>query len=163
RGSYVDGVLHLAVQLAEALAFVHEQGIYHLDVKPSNVLLCPNGRPMLLDFNLSFDRQLAKHEAGGTPPYMSPEQLLSIPPRRDGALPRIDAQSDLYSLGVLLYEFLTGTYPFGPLPMQLPVEELRSLLLERQRSGPPPIRQVNPDVDPQLAQLIHRCLACNPG
>ena len=75
RQTYVDGVLKIAIQMAEALEAAHEQGILHGDLKPSNVLLTPEGRPLLLDFNLSQDFVLSPGVCGGTLPYMPPEYL----------------------------------------------------------------------------------------
>src|SRR5262249_15411493 len=103
QGSYVDGILHLVAQLADGLAFAHERGICHRDLKPSNVLVTPDGRPMLLDFNLSSDQELDREQFGGTLPYMSPEQLQAlVPPTAGGAVPDVDARSDLFGLGVIL-------------------------------------------------------------
>src|SRR5262249_27802611 len=112
RGAFQDGALHLAVQLADALAFVHAQGVLHGDLKPSNVLLGPDGRPRLLDFNLSADVQAAYDQLGGTATYMSPEQLRSSNPAAAG----FDDRSDIFSLGVVLYELLCGRHPFGMPP-----------------------------------------------
>jgi DNA-directed RNA polymerase specialized sigma24 family protein len=113
RGDYAAGVLHLGAQVAEALAFIHGRGIYHRDLKPSNVLLTPGGRPMLLDFNLSFDERRGGGWLGGTLPYMPPEELRAITAPGGAA---IDARSDLYALGVILYQLLAGRHPFGVLP-----------------------------------------------
>jgi eukaryotic-like serine/threonine-protein kinase len=166
RGSYIDGILHVGAQLADALACIHGRGICHLDLKPSNVLMTPDGRPMLLDFNLAFDRQINDNRLGGTLPYMSPEQLQAIGSGDIEASSGVRASSDLYSLGVILYELLTGTHPFGPIPLKLPPKEIRETLLKRQRGGPRPIRELNPAVDKGLARLIERCLAfdtkCRP-
>src|SRR6185312_6087917 len=121
RASYVDGVVRLVSQLADALAFVHAKGVLHRDLKPSNVLVSPAGRPRLLDFNLSADES-ADGPFGGTLPYMSPEQL-RIGLREEENVQAIDARSDLFSLGVMLYELLAGTHPFGPIPLG-PVDEV---------------------------------------
>ncbi len=162
KGAYVDGVVHLAAQLADGLAFVHGQGICHRDLKPSNVLLTPDGRPMLLDFNLAADPQAAAVRLGGTLPYMAPEHLLAISPGPRSAPTTLDARADLFSLGVILYELLTGAHPFGPVPLKLDTEELHGLMQERQHAGLRPLRQVNPAVDRSLARLVESCLAHDP-
>ncbi len=163
HGTYVDGILHLAVQLVEALVFIHSRGIYHRDLKPSNVLMTPDGRPMLLDFNLSLNKRLTGLPTGGTPAYMSPEQLLALDPNNQSDRPcLIDQRSDLYSLGVILYELLTGVHPFEPIPLELSARKLIPLLLAKQSRGFPPIRHLNPRVDKALAETIERCLAIDP-
>ena len=87
QGTYVDGVVHLVAQLAEALQHTHQAGICHRDLKPSNVLLTPSGCPMLLDFNLSSDTQLEQTFVGGTLPYMAPEDLRSMTTRTRCRMP----------------------------------------------------------------------------
>jgi tetratricopeptide (TPR) repeat protein len=162
RGSYVDGVVHLGVQLAGALAFVHARGICHRDLKPANVLLSPTGRPMLLDFNLAANDRLAPPPLGGTVPYMAPEQLRALDRTRDGA-GEIGPRADLYALGLMLYELLAGRHPFGPLPRPGSLEELCRYLLDRQAQGVPPLCHANPGVDPGLARVVERCLAFDPA
>src|SRR5206468_2129940 len=78
HGDYVDGVRWLAIQLADALAFMHANGVWHRDLKPSNILMRPDGTPMLLDFNLAADVYLTPTREGGTPLYMAPEQLQAM-------------------------------------------------------------------------------------
>jgi serine/threonine protein kinase/Tfp pilus assembly protein PilF len=163
QGTYIDGVVHLGAQLADALACIHCLGICHRDLKPSNILMTPAGRPMLLDFNLSFDERVADSRLGGTLPYMSPEQLLATDLESGAGPSLIDARSDLFSLGMILYELLTGTHPFGPVPLKLSSGDLRKHLLGRQRSRPRPVRQINPQVDRGLARLVERCLEYNPN
>lgn len=189
RGSYVEGVCHLGLQLADALAFIHKRGIFHRDLKPSNVLLKPDGQPMLLDFNLSDEADKPVARMGGTLPYMSPEQLrawwlchqdaerLKALPKpaasEDGTVqlqptaalqkPQVAASADIFSLGVLLYELLTGKHPYGPIPVKVSVEELHKLIHERQQRGFQPLRAVNPAVDAPLAALVQRCLELDPA
>jgi serine/threonine protein kinase len=163
RGGYLDGVVYLGQRLADALAYIHARRILHRDLKPSNVLLCPNGEPVLLDFNLAMDSQLAEHRLGGTLPYMPPEQLEAM--ACHGLADQVPAnpQTDLYALGVILYELLAGAHPFGPVPLKFKTQEARGFLLDRQQRGPRPLRELNPAVDADLAALILRCIARNPA
>ncbi|HEY1376503.1 MAG TPA: serine/threonine-protein kinase [Gemmataceae bacterium] len=163
RGTYLDAVLHLGERMAAALAYVHERGILHRDLKPSNVLLCPNGEPVLIDFNLALDRTMAEHRLGGTLPYMPPEQLAALAAHRRGDPVPADDRSDLYALGVILYELLTGVHPFGPVPLKLATADACDFLLTRQRGGPRPLRARNRQVDPALDRLIRRCLSADPA
>jgi serine/threonine protein kinase len=156
HGSYVEGVLSLGAQLADALAFVHSQGVCHRDLKPANVLLSPDGRPMLFDFNLSADARTAPAHLGGTLPYMAPEQIRAL--RHPAEAAELDERADLFSLGVILYELLAGQHPFGPLPRDLRGRELETYLLGRQQAGYQPLRPLNPEVGPALARLVERCL-----
>lgn len=162
HGSYIDGALHLGAQLAEALAYSHSCGVCHSDVKPSNVLITPGGRPMLLDFNLAFDPQATERRMGGTLLYMSPEQLRAL----DGASVEdrqaVGESSDIFSLGVVLFELLAGRLPFDSVATNRPCREIRTSLLKHQKQGARPLREVNKEVDPSLAGLIERCLAFDP-
>jgi serine/threonine protein kinase len=159
HGSYVDGALHLGAQLAEALAYSHSQGVCHSDMKPSNVLITPGGRPMLLDFNLAFDPQAMERRLGGTLLYMAPEQLCALDGASVEARQAVGERSDIFSLGVMLYELLSGRLPFGSVATNRPAQEIRACLLKRQEQGPRRLREANKDVDPALAVLIERCLA----
>jgi serine/threonine protein kinase len=161
RGSYEDGVALIGEQLAEALAFLHARDVYHLDLKPSNVLLAGGGRPMLLDFNLSIDARNGPSRPGGTLPYIAPEQAEMLI-AESAAAGAADGRCDVYSLGAILYELLVGKTPFGSLP-NMPLRELAPLLLQMQRKGHPPLRTLRPRVDRKLASLIDRCLAFDPA
>jgi serine/threonine protein kinase/Tfp pilus assembly protein PilF len=161
-GTYIDGAQWVGAQLADALRFIHERGICHHDLKPSNVLMTPDGRPMLLDFNLCADQHTVNPRRGGTLLYMSPEQLRATERISTGVKVTVDARSDLYSLGVMLYELLSGKLPFGSVPLAKSPEEARQLVLARQQSGFVPLRRVNPNVRPRLARLIESCLAQDP-
>jgi serine/threonine protein kinase len=159
RGSYVDGVVRLGIQMAEALAYTHEQGILHRDLKPSNVLLTPTGIPMLLDFNLATDIESGARRLGGTLPYMPPEQIQDVHLQPFNADLAGDPRSDIFSLGVILYELLTGQLPFGDPPACASPREAAASYLKKQLHPPTPIRQRNPLVDARLAETIDRCLS----
>lgn len=145
--SYEQAVAWLGACLADALAYAHERGLVHLDVKPSNVLLAADAQPMLLDFHLA---QPPLHPdgpvprlVGGTLAYLSPEQkaaLESVRRQRPVEQP-VDGRSDVYSLGLVLYEALGGTLPT---PAQ----------------RPRPLREVHPGVSVGLADVVARCLEC---
>ena len=118
--TYVEAVLWIGARLAEGLAHAHERGVLHRDLKPANVLLTDEGQPMLLDFNLAEDVRetgAAGARVGGTLPYMAPEHLAAY----QGRPVDVDARSDLYALGVILYELLTGATRSGSTPG--PLEE----------------------------------------
>jgi serine/threonine protein kinase len=163
RESYVGAVTRIGAQLADGLASIHAQGICHRDLKPSNVLLAADGRAMLLDFNLSFDAQASEQRLGGTLPYMSPEQLRATDSTQTPDPAAVNARSDLFSLGVLLYELLAGAHPFGPVSLKWSMDEVRAHLCKRHVEGPRPLREVNPRVGRTLARLIEGCLAADPA
>jgi eukaryotic-like serine/threonine-protein kinase len=151
-------VLEVLSQLAAGLSHAHERGILHLDLKPANVLLADTGEPMLLDFNLSFDAAHPNRElVGGTMPYMAIEQLLDMRARGKGV---IDARTDLFALGVMAFEMLTGTVPFqtGPLAMR----DIDAMVAAR-RAGPPALSTLNPNVTPAVEAIIRKLLAAEPA
>ncbi len=149
---YVDAALWVGAQLADGLAHAHERGILHRDLKPANVLLTDDGQPMLLDFNLSAETDAPAALVGGTLPYMAPEHLEAF----RGEARIVDARGDVYALGVLLYELLTGRPPFrranGPL-----ASVLQEMVSERLQP-PPSVRRYNPDVSPAAEAIIRKCL-----
>ncbi|MEQ8790814.1 MAG: protein kinase [Pirellulaceae bacterium] len=160
RESYVDAVIGFGVQLADALAHSHARGIYHGDIKPSNVLMTEDGKALLFDFNLSFTRDETA-QIGGTLPYMSPEHLQAM--AGGGAVStHVGARSDIFSFGVMLYELLCGELPFGLPPAGEPRDTLVPKLLARQRVGPRSLQELNWHVDWQLAEVIQHCLAFHP-
>jgi len=115
QGPYDQAVARFGLFVAEALAQAHALGILHRDIKPSNLLLAWSGRPMLLDFNLATDEDVASQRIGGTPAYMAPELLAGLVV--DGAAAgarQFDPRCDIYSLGVVLFELLTGRLPARP-------------------------------------------------
>lgn len=158
--SYAEAVLALGGQLADGLAHAHRRGILHRDLKPANVLLTDDGRPMLLDFNLAEDTKLrgsAEHAMmGGTLPYMAPEHLDAF---RTGA-GTLDARCDVYGLGVILFELLTGQHPF-PRRKGYPAVVVPQMIADR--AAPPSVRARNPGVSPAAEAIVRKCLAPVPA
>jgi hypothetical protein len=139
--------VRLAADVTDALGFAHEQGFVHRDIKPANILLDQHGRPHLTDFGIAatFDEvQKGGVPGGGTLPFMAPEQVA-------GEVQLIDARTDLYSLGVVLYEALTGKLPYQA---RTPTA-LREQILFR---SPTPV----PDVPASVGAVVARCLAKHP-
>ncbi|HEX5270618.1 MAG TPA: serine/threonine-protein kinase, partial [Gemmataceae bacterium] len=108
--SYVRAAAWVVARLAEGLQHAHDRGVLHRDVKPSNVLLSAEGQPLLLDFNVSQEAgcDTAHATLGGTVAYMAPEHLRALLTRTDEMVRQVDCRSDVYSLGMVLYEMLAG-------------------------------------------------------
>jgi eukaryotic-like serine/threonine-protein kinase len=146
-------VAEIGVKVATALDDLHRQHVIHLDIKPSNIIMRPDGEAVLLDFGLSHHTQLPDlmqeefRLPFGTAPYMSPEQLLGI---------RNDPRSDQFALGVLLYFFTTGVRPFGE------SETLRGMRRRLWRDPVSP-RSLAPDYPPALQEIVLRCLEIEPA
>jgi serine/threonine protein kinase len=158
--SYVQAVLWLTGQLAEGLAHAHEHGIIHRDLKPANILISDDGQPMLLDFNLSADlkvRSPTRSQLGGTLPYMAPEHLEAF---QDGARP-VDARSDIYSLGVILYEALTARLPFAM--ASGPLSDVVPRLLTQRPGEFVDVCPWNQAVTPAVESIVRRCLEYDPA
>ena len=162
--SYVEAVVWMAARVARGLAHAHERGILHRDLKPANILLTDDGRPMLLDFNLAADTKAHPTRGdgaalGGTLPYMAPEHLEAF---RGGGR-EVDARSDLFALGVILYEMLTGRPPFPLREASGGKQELLRAMIADRQGAPPLLRPFNPAVSPAVESLVRHCLEADPA
>jgi len=154
RGWSLERSTQLLDQVGAALAFAHRHGVIHRDIKPANILLDAEGQAYLADFGIAIDVFLADEAAQtlpgavvGSPAYLSPEQLKDEP---------ITPQTDIYGLGLLMYETLTGVHPFAHLA---PAERL-----ERQLHAPlPPLGERRPDLPTALDEVIQRATAKDPA
>src|SRR5580704_6540415 len=135
--------------LARALAYAHEQGIVHGDIKPANIMINQDGRVMLTDFGIARFAANVSQNGGlrGTPAYLSPEQIEGNP---------TDGRSDLFSLGIVLYQLATGQKPF----QSDSVEAVCAQILKARISPP---TKVNPMLPRGFDGIIERCLAKNPA
>ncbi len=158
--NYVEAVLWIMSQLAEALGHAHERGIVHRDLKPANILLTDEGRPMLLDFNLAQNTRASAEatvaKVAGTLPYMAPEQLRQIVTQTGTC----DHRSDIYSLGVVIYELLTAQLPFPPRSRK--ELDFVTLMLGDRKQLPQSPKNVNDSVSPAVASIVLHCLQPDP-
>jgi len=158
RADWPSAVGWFGARVAEALAHAHSQGVLHRDIKPANILLNRYGRPLLADFNISFDPRSERSTFGGTVCYMAPEHLDAFNPYENTPPEAVDRRSDVYSLGVVLYEMLTGKlpYPMPAKPEGSAAQLLRQLAVARRQEAPAPgaVRPV-PEV---LDRVVTRCL-----
>jgi serine/threonine protein kinase/tetratricopeptide (TPR) repeat protein len=166
RTSYVRASAWIVARLAEALQHAHDRGVLHRDIKPSNVLLAADGQPLLLDFNVAETAQgeqaQKKAVLGGTVAYMAPEHLRALANRDPVLAAQVDRRSDVYSLGMVLYELLTGCSPFdqsGSYSPMLPVVLI--MAMERGKTIPS-LRGKRPDVPWGLESIVRKCLAPDP-
>jgi hypothetical protein len=160
-------VCWLGARLARALDYAHRQGVLHRDIKPANVLVTAEGSPKLADFNISFSSKLlgATPAAyfGGSLAYMSPEQLEACNPSHERAPDSLDGRSDLYSLGVLLWELLTGARPFADEKLSEDWSEMLAAMVERRRAGidPQMLREASRHWPAGLDRILATCLSAN--
>ncbi len=159
RGTYAHGVAWVVKVIADALNYAHRHQTFHRDVKPANVLLTLQFGPQLLDFNLAesphsaAQAQAAMH--GGTLPYMAPEQIEAfLNPDHWG---RVGARADIYSLGLVLRELLTGQAPDIPAETLAPARAMR-VLLDRRPMLDVSVRRSNPAIPHALEAIVGRCL-----
>jgi serine/threonine-protein kinase len=147
-----DRAIHIAKGVLSALAYIHANGVVHRDLKPENILVDDNDNIKLIDFGIAGDsssRRLTYANfttALGTPDYISPEQVKGK---------RGDGRSDIYSMGVILYEMLTGKLPFhGPTPL--------AAMNDRLLNHPTPPRVADPSVSPEMQEILYRALERDP-
>ncbi len=167
-----ETVAWLGARLASALGYADRRGVLHRDIKPANVLLTAEGVPKLADFNISYARDLVgaipTSYFGGSLAYMSPEQLAATHPDRPETPADLDTRSDIYSLGVLLWELLTGAKPFryhsGDADGAGPATALDAMIAQR-RDGPAPdlLDELPPDTPAALQRVLRTCLAPDPA
>src|SRR5579859_3956630 len=147
-----ERAIDIALQIAQALEYIHSKGVVHRDLKPENIMVNGNDRIKLIDFGIAANvgskrLTFAKFsQTMGTPDYISPEQVKGK---------RGDARSDIYALGVMLYEMLTGKVPFtGSNPF--------TIMNDRLLNNPIPPRELNPEISPQLQEIVYRAIERDP-
>ena len=148
----LEQTVSILLQMCDVLEYVHKHDVVHRDLKPENVMIDDRGRIKLIDFGIAASAGARRltfanfSKTMGTPDYISPEQVKGK---------RGDVRSDIYALGVMLYEMSTGALPFsGPNPFAV----MNSRLL----NSPVPPRELNPEVSPQLQEIIYRALEREP-
>jgi serine/threonine protein kinase len=142
----------ITIAVCDALDYIHRNGVVHRDLKPENIMIDPEDRIKLIDFGIAGKAGARRLTFGklsqiaGTPDYISPEQVKGK---------RGDGRSDIYSLGIILYEMLTGTTPFeGPNPF--------AVMNDRLVNNPMPPRELNPEIPPELQETIYCALEREP-
>ncbi|HEU4656749.1 MAG TPA: Stk1 family PASTA domain-containing Ser/Thr kinase, partial [Capillimicrobium sp.] len=142
--------IDLAVQILRAARFAHKRGVIHRDLKPHNVIVDAEGRAKVTDFGIARAGASDMTQTGsimGTAQYLSPEQAQGLP---------VTPASDLYSIGIVLYEMLTGRLPFDG-------ESAVTIALKQVNEAPPPPSRLNPAITPELEEVVLRALAKDPA
>jgi eukaryotic-like serine/threonine-protein kinase len=148
----IQTAVEIAKQIADALVYLHEHNVVHRDLKPANIMTQPNGRVKLIDFGIALDTTLRKmtwarmSQTMGTPDYMAPEQIKGL---------RGDARTDVYSLGSILYEMLTGKPPF-------PSDNVYAAMRSKLHEDPVPPRSLRYEIPPELEEIVLHALERDP-
>ena len=147
----VAQALDIARQIGDALSYLHAQHVVHRDLKPENILVTRDGRIKILDFGIALDHPSRRltwlgSSTMGTPEYMAPEQVKGL---------QGDERSDMYALGLILYEMLTGALPF-------PGDNPQDVMQGKLGSDPIPPRRFRPDLDPALEEIVLHAIERNP-
>jgi serine/threonine protein kinase len=165
NADFVDAVCWIGARLAEALAHAHGQGVLHRDIKPANILLNRYGRPLLADFNIAFDPRPVSGEVrrlfGGTLAYMAPEHIDAFNPAENAPREAVDRRSDIYALGLVLFELLTGRLPGPEVPTGDSTREWLRKLAAVRRAGTPELPPEN-SIPEVMCRVLRRCLQPNP-
>jgi len=147
-----DRAVRIVMQICHALEHIHSNGVIHRDLKPENIMIDEHDHIKIIDFGISANAGARRitfakfSDTMGTPDYISPEQV------KGG---RGDARSDVYAVGVMLYEILTGSVPFkGPSPF--------AIMNDRLVNNPVPPRVLNPELSPQIQEVLYRAMEKNP-
>ncbi len=147
-----ERAMRITIAICEALEYIHKQGVVHRDLKPENIILDAEDHPKLIDFGIAFSAGARRltfgklSETMGTPDYISPEQVRGK---------RGDARSDVYALGIILYEMLTGKTPFQG-------DNSFAVMNDRLLNNPIPPRSIDPTIRPELQEIIYRALEREP-
>ena len=148
----IERAVQITLGICDALDYMHKRGVVHRDLKPENIMVGPDDSIKLIDFGIAMKEDARRltfagmSPALGTPDYIAPEQVKGQ---------RGDQRSDIYALGIMLYEMLTGTTPFiGPNPL--------AVMNERLLVDPKPARSLNPQISPQLEEILFRALERDP-
>ncbi|MCL4256610.1 MAG: serine/threonine protein kinase, partial [Anaerolineae bacterium] len=144
-------IVDLGSQIANALQYAHERQIIHRDIKPANIKVTPAGQVKIMDLGLALPHDAKRVTAHGmvigTPAYLSPEQAQGM---------KLDNRTDIYSLGIVLYEMATGQLPFN-------ADDIGALLLQQVKQAPPPLRNITPTIPMALENVILKSLEKNPN
>ncbi len=147
-----DQAITLTRKIADGMAYCHEHDVVHRDLKPENILVTSDDQPVIIDFGLALTKEARRvtyanlTPSAGTPDYMAPEQI-------EGQ--RGDKRTDIYALGTMLYELLSGHVPFTG-------DNYQVVMQQHLQAAIPRLDQEKPDVSPQLAAVVTRCLQRNP-
>jgi serine/threonine-protein kinase len=142
-------VLHILGETASALGYAHDKGVIHRDVKPANIMMLKDGKVKMTDYGIAKAVSSSQTKSGiilGTPNYMSPEQINGY---------EVDGRSDIFSLGVVFFELLSGQLPFHG-------KTLTNLFYQITQSKHPSLRQINPKVPKPCEQIVDKALAKDP-